>query len=195
MTLKRYKTLDIIILTVIALLADVIALVFTKMLLKTNYDNIYIAPSIVFILIIYIRWGKVGFISNAVLLIGQYTLYTTQIFESTTLAIAFSLGYLSLFLVTLWKKDKKESVISSGVKTVLIYYFIPYGLMILLEAGASYILGFQGKFMVFVIRHTTNFLLGMIVIIIAKMQKNFLVDMELYLLKQQKEKDEKKNEY
>lgn len=191
MTMRKYKLIDIAILTATALLADVVSYWVKS---KFVQDTLYIAPSIIFVIIIYIRWGKLGIASNVLLMIAQITIYRHEILASTPQLVGFILGYLSLSSVLIWTGKKKHDIISSGFKMITLYLIIPYGLMILLEAGASNLLGFEGTFVTYWGRHVMNLPICLIIMVIAVFQKNLLVDMPTYLKEQQKERDEK-NEY
>lgn len=191
MTLKKYRLIDIAILTAIGFIADLVS-----HWVKTTFvqDTLYIAPSIIFVIFIYIRWGKLGLISNAILLLGQIALYGQEILGNLPLLAGFTIGYMSLSSVLIWTGKRKRAIISSGFKMITLYLIIPYGLMILLEAGASNLLGFKENLVTFWGRHVMNLPICLIIMVIAVFQKNLLVDMPLYLKEQQKERDEK-NEY
>ncbi|CCV64089.1 hypothetical protein BN85405120 [Alteracholeplasma palmae J233] len=190
MTLKKYRYLDVTIMTVLAIVVDVVSYLVTSYMLKQNFENVYIAPSIVVIIFIYVRWGKIGVISNFLMLMIQFILYRNQIFSTTWFAIAFSVGYLSLASTLIWNRKQKNNILRSNLKTLILYYFVPYSIMVISEIGISYVLGFKGTATSFIIRHIINFILCLVIVVIAKVQKNFMVDMYGYLEKLQKEKDE-----
>lgn len=198
MTLKKYKFLDIVILTAMGIVADVISFFATRLLIQ-NHENVYIAPSILIVIFIYIRWNKLGIIPNIILLLGQFVLYGNQIFGSYQFAIGFSVGYLSLFLVVFLKKYKK-SILNNWLLTILFYLLIPYAIMIGVEViivlGLGFNVGISEWYLAplpFMIRHVTNIILLIIIMLIARRQPNFLVDMKQYLINNQKQREKEES--
>ena len=180
------------------IVADVISFFATRLLIQ-NHENVYIAPSILIVIFIYIRWNKLGIIPNIILLLGQFVLYGNQIFGSYQFAIGFSVGYLSLFLVVFLKKYKK-SILNNWLLTILFYLLIPYAIMIGVEViivlGLGFNVGISEWYLAplpFMIRHVTNIILLIIIMLIARRQPNFLVDMKQYLINNQKQREKEES--
>lgn|GEM_PF-3566907 len=194
MTLKKYRILDILILTVIAVIADVLSNLASGWISAQWIFPMYIAPSIVFIVFIYIRWNYAGVFSHLGLLGVQMLLLRNELFSNAWLLLAFIIGYLSIAWVLLLR-PKQSNILRSRKKTLLIYFLATLGIMITLESIVLMITPIDGTVVDLLFRHLVNFIMLLIVFMIAQRQKDFLTDMKSYLIKVEKERNEKEKNY
>lgn len=192
-TLKKYMWLDILILTILGILMDVVAYFITSWIAETSIDlpiieSVFIAPSFTIMFLIYYRWKDKGFVSNVVFLVLQLILYKEQIFVGYQYPLMIIGSYmmfgLTYFTVLYSEKLKIPKWFYLSLSFILIY-----GIMFSTEYLIGTLFGLNISYLGVVLRHTTNLVLCILIIIIMAVQKNLVTDMKTHLINQSKEED------
>lgn len=181
MTIKKFRTIDLIVLTVIALVVDVIGYFASQGALIF----FYVTLSTPIMMIAYIRWNYRGLIINVVAIMAYTILYGN--FEVISL-IGYALSVMSIGLVIFWFKIVNPSRIKDEVLILTLYYLSGYLLLFGFQILTQYIINGQIQWINMITRHSINFALGWVIMMIASRQQDFMVDMKTYLLRQIEER-------
>jgi len=189
LTIKKFMTLDLLVLTLLAVLVDVIGY-FASL---SDLVFLYVSLSIPVILIAYIRWGYKALVINLVIIILHLILYR-GIQVLPMIVYLLSLGSISVSMI--WFKLVKKNGIKDEVLLITLYFLTAYTILFLLQAFAQYLEGGEIQWITLLIRHSVNIILGWVILVIASKQQDLMVDMHSYLLKQIEErKKEEKYDY
>ncbi|PKK99277.1 MAG: hypothetical protein CVV57_03675 [Tenericutes bacterium HGW-Tenericutes-2] len=189
MTIKKFMTFDLLVLTLLAVLVDVIGY-FASL---SDLVFLYVSLSIPVILIAYIRWGYKALVINLVIIILHLILYR-GIQVLPMIVYLLSLGSISVSMI--WFKLVKKNGIKDEVLLITLYFLTAYTTLFLLQAFAQYLEGGEIQWITLLIRHSVNIILGWVILVIASKQQDLMVDMHSYLLKQIEErKKEEKYDY
>lgn len=176
MTIRKFMTIDLIVLCVMALVVDIIGYFASKSALVF----FYVSLSIPIMLIAYVRWGSKGMIIN-ILAILIYTLMY-QNFELLPMLL-YALSVLSVSSAMIWFKIVKKNHIKDEFLLLSLYYFTGYLMLFIIQAISQQIISNDIQWITLTARHSINFLLGWVILFIASKQQDFMVDMKAYLLK------------
>lgn len=177
MTIKKFMTMDLMVLSIIAIIVDIIGYFASR----SELVFFYISLSIPIMLIAYIRWGSKALVINGVVVILHLILYGTSDILATML---YSLSLISVGLALLWFKFVPRNQIKHEVLLITLYFLSAYTLLFLIQALAQYSIGFEVQWVTLLFRHMVNVILGWVILMIASRQEDFMVDMNHYLLKQ-----------
>ncbi len=189
MTIKKFMTFDLLVLTLLAVLVDVIGY-FASL---SDLVFLYVSLSIPVILIAYIRWGYKALVINLVIIILHLILYRgIQVLPM----IVYLISLASISVSMIWFKLVKKNCIKDEVLLITLYFLTAYTTLFLLQAFAQYLEGGEIQWITLLIRHSVNIILGWVILVIASKQQDLMVDMHSYLLKQIEErKKEGKYDY
>jgi hypothetical protein len=193
LTIKRFMWMDIIVLTVLAIIVDTVAYFITgwiasETLQEGLMESVFIAPGLCFVFLVYNRWGIKGIVPNVVTLLLQLILYREQIFTSYIYVLMVVIGYLTFILsILVFKyivKKNRENWLILAVSFAAIYL-----VMISVEWIVNMILGgvisWDGNFL----RHVINLIVSMIIVMVMSFQKKMFVDMKTHLIKMNEKED------
>ncbi|MCF7931492.1 MAG: hypothetical protein K9L02_08295 [Acholeplasmataceae bacterium] len=181
MTIQKFRTIDLIVLSLIALIVDVIGYFASQGALVF----FYVTLSTPIMMIAYIRWNYRGLIVNVVAILVYTILYKN--FELIPL-IGYTLSVMSIGLVMFWFKIVKPSRIKDEVLILTLYYLSGYLLLFGLQVVSQWIINGQVQWITMITRHSINFALGWVIMLIASRQQDFMVDMKTYLRRQIEER-------
>jgi hypothetical protein len=186
LTIKKFMIYDIALLSFIAILVDVIGYFASR----SELVFLYISLSLPVILILYIRWGYKAIITNLLIIVLHFILY------SSVISLSLFIYLLSLIITSLsilLFKIFDRSQIKDEMLKLLIYYVFAYVLMFLTQGLAQYIIMQDVEWITLIIRHSVNFILGFVILWIASRQDDLMVDMKSYLLRSIEERKKEGN--
>jgi hypothetical protein len=93
----------------------------------------------------------------------------------------------------IWFKLVGRNQIKQEVLWLTLYFLTGYLMMFFTQVLAQYILFKEIEWIVLITRHGLNLILGWVILMIAKRQEDFMVDMEKYLLNQIKERQQEEH--
>lgn len=176
MTIRKFMTYDLIVLTMMAIIIDVIGYFASRSALVF----FYVSLSIPIMLIAYIRWGHHGLLINVVIASLHIILYRN--YEWINLLLyAVSIGSVGLSMI--WFKLIKKNQIKDEFMWLTLYYLTGYLSLFLFQILSQYLISGEIQWVTMTARHAINFLLGWLILFIASKQQDFMVDMRHYLLK------------
>jgi ABC-type uncharacterized transport system YnjBCD permease subunit len=109
------------------------------------------------------------------------------------------LGYIisifALGLSMVWFKITTKGQIRSEVLLVTLYFLTGYLALFFTQVLLQFWLFDTVEWIVLITRHGFNILLGWVILMIARHQEDFMVDMKAYLLRQIKERQEEEHIY
>ena len=181
MTIQKFRTIDLIVLSTIAVIVDVVGYFASQSALIF----LYVALSTPIMMIAYIRWNYRGLIINIVSIILYTILYKN--FELIPM-IGYALSVMSIGLVMLWFKVIPKNQIKNEILTLTLYFVSGYVMLFMIQAFTQYLMSNEIQWITLIARHSVNFILGWIIMFIASRQQDFMVDMHGYLLKQIEER-------
>lgn len=187
MTIKKFMTFDLLVLTVIASIVDIVGYFASK----TDLKFLYIALSVVVMMIAYIRWDYKAFVIPVVIVLLHLILYRGQTFWTS---LVYASSIFSIGVSMIWFKIVKRDHIKQEVLLLTLYFMTGYISMFFLQALASYISG-EVQWLTLIIRHSVNFILGWVIFMIASRQEDLLVDMKAYLLRSIEERRKEEGRY
>ncbi|MDO9629540.1 MAG: hypothetical protein Q7I99_06535 [Acholeplasmataceae bacterium] len=183
MTIKKFMTFDLLVLSLMAVVVDVIGYFASQ----SDLVFLYVSLSIPVILIAYIRWGVKGLAINLVIMILHLILYRgIQVLPM----IVYLISLASISISMIWFKITKKDHIKNEILLITVYYFTAYLTLFLFQALAQFLEGGEIQWFTLLIRHSLNIILGWVILVIASKQQDLMVDMKTYLLKQIKERKE-----
>lgn len=186
MTIAKYRLIDLIVLTLLCVIIDIVGFFVSQ----SDLIFFYVTLSTPILLIIYIRWDYRGLISTLVVAVLHLILYRN--FDLLSLALYVT----SIFMITtamIWFKLVGRNQIKQEVLWLTLYFLTGYLMMFFTQVLAQYILFKEIEWIVLITRHGLNLILGWVILMIAKRQEDFMVDMEKYLLNQIKERQQEEH--
>ncbi len=181
MTIKKFMTYDLIVLTLMAIVVDIIGYFASQ----SDLVFLYVSLSIPVILIAYIRWGYKALVINLMIIVLHLILYRgIQVLPM----IIYLVSLASISLSMIWFKITKKDGIKDEVLLITMYYLTAYLILFLLQALAQFVEGGEIQWITLLIRHSVNIILGWVILVIASKQQDLMVDMNTYLLKQIEER-------
>jgi len=181
LTIQKFRTIDLIVLTTIAVIVDVVGYFASQSALVF----LYVTLSTPIMMIAYIRWNYRGLVINIAAIFLYTILYRN--FELIPM-IGYALSVMSIGLVMLWFKIIDRNQIKNEILTLTLYFVSGYLLLFIVQALTQYIIANEIQWITLITRHSINFILGWIIMLIASRQQDFMVDMHGYLLKQIEER-------
>lgn len=188
MTIAKYRLMDLIFLGLVAVVVDLIGFFASQ----KELIFLYVTLSAPIILIIYFRWGVYGFFVNGVIALMHTILY--QNFEILPM-IGYFASIFALGSAMIWFKITSKSNIRSEVLLVTLYFLTGYLALFITQAMIQLVLFETVEWIVLISRHGFNIILGWVIMMIARHQEDFMVDMKTYLLKQIRERQEEERIY
>jgi hypothetical protein len=189
LTIKKFMTFDLLVLTIMAIVVDVIGYFASQ----SDLVFLYVSLSIPIILIAYIRWGYKALVINLIIMVLHLILYRgIQVLPM----IIYLFSLISISISMLWFKFTKKDSIKDEVLLITLYFLTAYITLFLIQAIAQYVEGGEIQWVTLLIRHSVNIILGWVILMIAARQQDLMVDMKTYLLREIKErKEEGTNSY
>gem|GEM_PF-2090613 len=187
MSIGKYRTIDLLVLTGLAVLFD--SILGTEGLFSAD---VYVAVSIPFILLCYVRWGIYGILPNIVTTITHIILFRTN-FAGVIVAHSVGLMALSIALVLIQKAPMQKLKIR--YPHLILYYMICFFTMMTVEWVTLQIVGRGVPVLSFLLYELVNFLIGFGLISLVSRQKDLFVPMKLYFDNLEKEKEKRKSDY
>lgn len=188
MTIKKYRIIDIAILTALAILTDLIAYWVTGIGSGT-LDSFFITPSIAIIVIIYIRWGWIGVIPNLLVGLVHLFVYQEQLLVHYTAWFPYLTGFMLLFASYIWKKLLKGDIIQSRLLMIALYIILNFAIMVFGEWLVALTFGTNHQLIFYMVRHAVNIIIALMIFIVATYQKGLVTDARKYII--QLKNDEK----
>lgn len=188
MTKKSYKLFDLTLLTVIAIIIEGI-LVFTSNQVKFMVEGFSVSFVVLFSLIGMFRWNVLGVVP------GIGAAIVGMIFQNSFVKDAYSpismigciVGILSNLLLVLYLKKVTKTKIKENFILLIIYAVSGYCLFILFYSLTWGLfdrnLSLKNVFNLVLSRNLLNLFMSTIVLLIANKVKDFLVDMDEYLIR------------
>ena len=178
--MRKFRTIDLLVLTTIAMVLDVVLGVFGLFGLW-----LYVALSYPLILLCYIRWPKHAWMPNLAIALTHGLMYLLLGHEPlTVLAHGLSVMTLSVaMLLTTWKPMRQRPI---EVGHLLLFYLAAYLVVWTSEWLLMLMFGYQVSLGGHAINHSLNVLLGLGLMVMMSRQKDLVVVMERYM----REKDE-----
>ncbi len=193
MTIKRFMWMDILVLTILGIIVDVVAYLITgwiafETLEEGLMESVFIAPGLCFVFLIYARWGKFGIVSNIAVMLAQLIIYNHQIFAHYSFVLIVMFGYLSFMLSILVFKFIIQKRHDNWLTLASSFIGI-YAVMITVEWLVSLILGGNLTWDGNSLRHIINLIISTIIIIVMAVQKKMFTDMKMHLIKMNEKED------
>jgi len=176
LTIRKFMTIDLIVLSVMALVVDIIGYYASKSALVF----FYVSLSIPIMMIAYIRWGIKGISINVLAILVYTVMY--QNFDLVPMLL-YAVSILSVALSMIWFKIVKKNHIKDEFLLLTLYYLTGYLSLFIIQAISQMIISNEIQWITLTARHSINFLLGWVILFIASKQQDFMVDMKAYLLK------------
>lgn len=176
MTIQKFRNFDILILSIVVVVVDVLGVLF----FKRAHISMYFAPSYAIVILAYVRWKTYGIYVHGAQIVTHSILYT--VITDDPLGVIgihiFSLIGLSIYYLYIHYKKVKVWQLSQ----VLLMYLFAYIVTIILEFSLMNLFGYQVNFIDMGINHLFNFIfVGGILFLISK-QKTLFIDMKHYFL-------------
>ena len=177
MSINKFMAIDLIILASIAVFSEIAGEIFGFMGMNRT---ILITLSYPMILAAYVRWGKQGLWLNLAIIVTDLIMFRSM---STSLMMVRALSNLGLVVGFIYLNylSKRSIDIKTDIYTSLLYYIIGFLGLISLQGLSQVMFQVQFSIVALLLYHLANFILGLIVIIVMRIQPNFLVDMRKYL--------------
>ncbi|MFH0992728.1 MAG: hypothetical protein V1761_00095 [bacterium] len=172
MTIRKYRTIDLVIFTAIACILDVLIGRFGLF-----GGRQYFGLSTVFILVCYVRWGKYGLIANGIVLLVNSVVNYVDL----PVAIAHAAGILGLSIALVLLEWSALRVRRPGLGAVSVYFFAAYVVMFFVEFGMLVALGRGLPLIDYAVNRIFDLILGWGLLVIIALQKDILVPMNLYI--------------
>ncbi len=178
MTIAKFRNIDLIIFTLLAIIIDFVLGRYGLFGLK-----MYLSISVLIALLVIIRWRRWGGITIIVLIISHLITYNNNdllVLLAHSLALA-SIGLFIVFEPKIRNKTGRFELVSFN-------YFIVYLFVVFVEWTLLLVFGHGISLSNFLVNQSVNFFLGLFILFIIHLQKDLLVDMQTYLIEKSKEK-------
>lgn len=184
MSYNIYKFADIAILTILAVIAEVAGIGAIKMFFEQGSPiSFMLSLALPVVMIIMIRWNYYGLVAAFVVGITNHIVLGSS---DVGHLIIYSIGNLGVALAFIWLHYRTKQAIRSDWMLTTLYYLTGYIGVILLRSLIAMLFGnhllvtmvnmfLKGEFL--------SIIIGFVVMMIARKQPNFMVDMKTYLLK------------
>ncbi len=172
LTIRKYRTIDLIIFSAIACVLDVLIGRFGLF-----GGRQYFGLSTVFVLVCYVRWGKYGLIANGVVLLVNSIVN----FVDFRIAVAHGVGILALAVALGLVQWSALRVRRPGLGAASLYFIVAYATMFLVEFGLLVLLGRGLPLIDYAVNRIFDVILGWGLLVIITLQKEILVPMNLYI--------------
>ena len=188
MTIAKYRLMDLMFLGIIALVVDLIGFFASQ----SDLMFLYVTLSTPILLIIYFRWGPYGLFVNGAVVILHTILYRNyEIMEM----MGYAASIFAIGSAMVWFKITTKGQIRNEVILLTLYFLTGYLAMFFVQVIVQFVLYDKVEWVVLITRHAFNVLIGWVILMIARHQTDFMVDMRKYLLKQIKERNEEEHFY
>ncbi|MDR2822406.1 MAG: hypothetical protein LBV58_02505 [Acholeplasmatales bacterium] len=182
MSLKKMMIIDISIFTVLGILLDsflgLTNIFYIKFLMTLSYS---------LIVLVYYRWGYYGIVINVAIIVTHFLVYFKT--DDIVSLIFHSVSLLSFLLIPSFKKLINNNLGKKSLLNVIIL-IVP---VFIIAISVEYLLGLSfvgaSSLVSYLIYHSLNLLLNILILIIISKQENLLVDMKEYLIKESKGKE------
>jgi hypothetical protein len=182
LTIKKYRMIDLIIWTSIALILD-------SILASLGLFGVftYISIAMPILAAIYLRWNIYGLYINLVIAIAHFIIF---LLLGNPLSIVFAhlLAIMTMSIAILLKQIKYFSNKEPSLFSVYVYFFSMYMTFLFSEWLLNTLFNQHVPLINHLLNHVTNFLLGLGLLTIMSFQKVILIDMHHYILKQKESK-------
>lgn len=180
MTIQKFRTFDLIILTVIAVILDIVVGLFGFFSIQ-----LFMAISFPIIMLCYIRWHVYGIIPNVIISIAHLLIHNDpEISFMIVLIHAFSVLAWSLTLLMIKYKPFKKKKLTYGNASLM--FLIIYIVMITIEWILLSLFNQPITYLNQLLNHTLNLIVGLGLTVIIAYQKDLMVDMKIYLMEKEK---------
>lgn len=178
MTIRKLRTIDLIIFTAIGILLDVVVGL-------EGFFGIaaFVSIGIPLVVLCYIRWEKIALISNLALALVHLFLYDAPFLSR----LAHSLALLTLALAILVQRLPSFRATRMSLLQVMGLYAGLYLVMILTEWGLLQVFNLPVPFVNMVLNHIINLGIGAFLLLLMALQKELLVHMDPYLREKSEE--------
>ncbi|HRY77365.1 MAG TPA: hypothetical protein P5154_01230 [Candidatus Izemoplasmatales bacterium] len=184
MTIRKFRIIDLAILTAAGLLPDVLI-----PLIGLPRVGVYVSISIPVILFCLVRWQRWGLLPLGILTLAQFLIGLWDNPATASLAHAAGMAGLSagLLIPSKWFIRPR-----TGFGKVSLYYLTGYVSMVLLEWVIFPLLHGGIPLENVLLKHAFNFFLGYAIFAVIARQKDLLVPMEPYLREEARKREEEK---
>lgn len=184
MSKRKFMIIDLILLTTIGIILEVLGIVVSIKLKKNPEDFWYISLSIVIVLIGMFRWGKVGFLITFPLNLATCITYSILKHIEFYYYLIYLIGSSLIILNLLWFKIIDKKIISKRLGYCVLYSLTGYLLVAFGRTLVSICIGFKfiDSLKVFIFGDVFSMVIGAIIMMIVYNQKTILVDIDDYLL-------------
>lgn len=183
MTIAKFRNIDLIIFTLLAVIIDFVLGRYGLFGLK-----MYLSVSVFISLLMIIRWRKWGAITVFALVITHIITYFNNDF---LVLLAHSISLLTITFLIIFEPKLRNK--TNRYELVSLSYLVIYIIVILVEWSLLQIFGQGISFGNYLVNQSVNFFLGLFILFIIHLQKDLLVDMQTYLIEKSKEKQNEKN--
>ena len=182
MTIYKFRIIDLLILTSIGVLIDLV-LGFSGLFGLFTYISI----SMPLLCAMYIRWGKYAMFSNMTIALSQ-TIMFLVIGESLLVVLSHLIAVLSMMLIIPLRQTLGMNKETLSLLRIWMFYLMIYSVMFFTGWVMSLIFGVSISLANHGLNHTINIFLGLGLLAIMSRQKDLLTDMHQYLLTQAERK-------
>ena len=182
MTIQKFRNMDLIFLTVIAIISDLLLGLFGLIGIR-----LFLSIAYPLIVICYIRWNIYGLFANIIIICLHILLYGFINNAGWVIAILHSLailGFSSVLVIIYLTKQTKQRV---NTKTYLLIYLTGFMTVFFVEWGLFNIFNYKLNLISHGFNHIINFLFGLLIILITSRQKDILINMDYYFKHKDKE--------
>ncbi len=181
MTIQKFRKLDLLVLTILAVISDLLIAIFGIL-------NISLFLSIAFpiLILVFVRWHPFGFITQGIIMLSHLLIFGLFSDNGWLVALLHSASILGFTLsyTVINKYGKKTSI---GFQHIFTAFMLGYIGFILLSWGLYHLIN-PIRLDAILISHSINMLLGLGLLLLINRQKVLLVNMVSYLLEKNEEK-------
>lgn len=182
MTIQKFRKMDLIFLTVVAIISDLLLAIFGLIGIR-----LFLSIAYPLIVISYIRWNKHGIILNLVIVLLHIIIFGLINQVGWPIAILHSIAIIGfsfiIFMISMTKQNEKQV----GLLTYLWIYSSGFLSVFLLEWVLFNFFGYELNLIGHAFNHSINFLFGFFIILITSRQKDILINMNHFFINKEKE--------
>lgn len=182
MTIQKFRKMDLIFLSVVAIVSDALLAIFgligIRLFLSIAYPLIVIA---------YIRWNKHAIYHNLIIIALHIVIYGLINKVGWPIAILHALaiiGFSSCIIIIGLTKQANQQV---GLLTYMLIYTTGFLGVFFLEWILFNLFGYKLNLIGHGFNHVFNYLFGLFILLITSRQKDILVNMKYYFINKEKE--------
>lgn len=181
MTIQKFRKLDLIVLTMVAVISDLLIAVFGIL-------NISLFLSIAFpiLILVYVRWHVYGAITHGVIILSHLIIFGLFSDNGWLIALLHALSIVGFGLSFLIIKTYGKKTYTP-FQYIFLAFVVGYLSFILLSWGLYQMVA-TINLLVVMISHSINLLLGIGLLLLINRQKVLLVNMVSYLIEKNEEK-------